>query len=156
MIKEARWTLGGRISWGRAMDTRKRINRNSRIVEERKENLSLSRIRMHSHATFDTVPPGQGPLDPALAAGGGPWGSSWCDQLAGTFSLLAGFQGVHVHVLTNAKLDAWYRINAAPRSYRNRKNSISLSVSLFRVLTRHRRFNRLMDWNSLGSMSFSW
>lgn len=70
MIKEARWTLGGRISRGRAMDTRKRINRNSRIVEERKENLSLSRIRMHSHATFDTVPPGQGPLDPALAAGG--------------------------------------------------------------------------------------
>lgn len=62
------------------MDTRKRINRNSRIVEvereERKGNLSLSRIRMHSHATFDTVPPGQGPLDPALAAGGGPWGSS--------------------------------------------------------------------------------
>lgn len=123
---------------------------------EEGESLSLSRIRMHSHATFDTVPPGQGPLDPALAAGGGPWGSSWCDQLAGTFSLLAGFQGVHVHVLTNAKLDAWYRINAAPRSYRNRKNSISLSVSLFRVLTRHRRFNRLMDWNSLRSMSFSW
>lgn len=33
-------------------------------------------IYMHSHATFDTVPPGQGPLDPASAAGVSGRGSS--------------------------------------------------------------------------------
>lgn len=113
-------------------DTRKWINRNSRIVEEtiyvrwifnlgsffeEESNPPLSLyIYMHSHATFDTVPPGQGPLDPASAAGVSGRGSSWCDQLAGTFSPLElAFKVCTctlLNVLTNAKLDAWYRINA--------------------------------------------
>lgn len=56
------------------------------------------RLETHSYATFDTVPPGQGPLDPVSGRSRGTaLGVVARDQLAKTFRF-GGFQGVHVHI----------------------------------------------------------
>lgn len=56
------------------------------------------RLETHSYATFDTVPPGQGPLDPVSGRSQGTaLGVVAIDQLAETFRF-GGFQGVHVHI----------------------------------------------------------
>lgn len=66
--------------------------------------------RTRSYATFDTVPAGQGPLDPASGRGIARKGRSRGDQLAETFRLGA-FKVCCCTctcsaVLTNARLDA--------------------------------------------------